>query len=329
MQTEEFIKKVRVRAGLDDNEQAKKSIDSVFDALRARISHEGGDNVASQLPKELKEMWEAGLMEHLKRAVTGFERMDLGGFLAKVADEAGLQDIGQSETVTRAVFRTLQEQITPGASKAIENQLPPDIRDFWVSSAPQAEETTETPTVFVTEEVRTEMLIIGMPGSMTEYDEESEVAESNLRPDMPSGYDVDMTIAMTEAQVRDMTQKGQEPYGAQRLGEVTEGSKEVQPPSVDRIQMTTPPQSRGTAGPGSEIYYRSDPQLSQEIEHMLDEDEDLKAENIDVFVQAGNVTLRGKVKSNNQRESAGRVAAKALGVGEIRNELIVMEQNQP
>lgn len=305
MQTEEFIKKVRVRGSLDDNEQSKDAIHAVFSTLRARISHEGGDNLAAQLPKELKDMWEKGIIEHLQRSVTGFERLDLGGFFARVADEVGFRDIQQSETVTRAVFITLQEQITPGAAIAVDKQLPNDIRDFWQSCAPKratvemAVETTEA-------DVERKSLITTSPNLMSNTSTEETLA-TTPNFDIPTGYDVDMTVAQTEAQVRDMIGK----------------ARHVEPPSVERIQITPPVKARGNSGPGSEIYYRSDPEMTQEIEQMLYESAELESEDVDVFVQAGNVTLRGIVKSESVRDIAGKIAARALGVGEVRNELTI------
>ncbi|MBI2842309.1 MAG: DUF2267 domain-containing protein [Armatimonadetes bacterium] len=138
MQPEEFLKKVRQRSGLDTNEEARRAVDAVFGALRARISHGGGDNVADQLPKELRELWESGLVEHLMRSITGVERMDLHEFLARVQNAAHLANIDHAEAVTRAVFMTMREQITHGAQQAIANQLPEDIRAIWLASAPEA-----------------------------------------------------------------------------------------------------------------------------------------------------------------------------------------------
>jgi osmotically-inducible protein OsmY len=95
---------------------------------------------------------------------------------------------------------------------------------------------------------------------------------------------------------------------------------------MDRVTMASPPgEHRDTEGPGSAEHYRSDAQLTEEIEDMLEESDEVNSEHIDVFVQSGNVTLRGSVKTPQERELAVRTASEALGVGEIRAELDLEE----
>lgn len=139
MQTEEFLKKVRIRAGLKDNEEARRATDAVFGALKARISHGGGHNVADQFPKELKKLWESGIVEHIVDSLAGVEHMNLNRFLARVQDAAHLANTDEAEGVTRAVFMTMYEQISPGAVSAISHQLPEDIRALWQTSRPAEE----------------------------------------------------------------------------------------------------------------------------------------------------------------------------------------------
>ncbi|MEN6520409.1 MAG: DUF2267 domain-containing protein [Armatimonadota bacterium] len=139
MQTDEFLKKVRLRAGLEDNERARQAIDAVFGALRARISHAGGDNAAEQLPKEIRELWESGLAEHVTRSFTGVDRMALNEFLGRVQSRARLANADHAEAVVRAVFMTMKEQLTRGAQQSIEHQLPDDIRVLWQTSNAPAE----------------------------------------------------------------------------------------------------------------------------------------------------------------------------------------------
>ncbi|MEN6371334.1 MAG: DUF2267 domain-containing protein [Armatimonadota bacterium] len=139
MQTDEFLKKVRLRAGLEDNERARQATDAVFGALRARISHAGGDNAAEQLPKEIRELWEKGLAEHVTRSFVGVDRMDLSEFLGRVQARAHLANADHAEAVVRAVFMTMKEQLTRGAQYSIEHQLPDDLRALWQTSNPPSE----------------------------------------------------------------------------------------------------------------------------------------------------------------------------------------------
>jgi uncharacterized protein (DUF2267 family) len=131
MQTDEFLKRVRQRAGLKDDKDAQRAIAGVFGTLRSRISHAGGDNMAQQLPKEIRELWEGSLAEHILRSLKGVERMDLKRFVSHVQDAAHIGDVVEAEMITRAVFMTLREQISDGERFAIAAQLPLDIRELW------------------------------------------------------------------------------------------------------------------------------------------------------------------------------------------------------
>ncbi|MCE5321867.1 DUF2267 domain-containing protein [bacterium] len=272
MQTEEFLKKVKQRAGLIDNNSAKRASEAVFETLRARISHEGGDNVAAQLPKELKDLWESNVFEHVQRKVMGGERFDLGGFLASVAQKLGLDDISQAETVTKAVFMSMHEQITQGAAQSISHQLPQDIRIFWESSVAQ---------------------------QTFPYEWEAPVETMEQET---------IVLAETEEEIK----AGQET------------SPSVHPPAMDRVTMAS--EHAGVQGPASVEHYRSDSQLAEEIGEMLAESDELDPEHIEVFVERGNVTLRGSVKTSQEREVAIEIASEALGVGEIRSELEVISE---
>ncbi len=256
MHEEEFLSKIKQRAGLKDLDEARRDTEAVFETLRARISHEGGDNVAEQFPLELKRLWESGLLEHVAGSVTGFERYDLGAFLANVAQRLGVQDVREAEMITIAVFAALKDQITPGASHAIESQLPEDIRTFWKNAEP-------------------------------------EVLSRQTGPP----FEMEAPVLSGE---------------------------ELLPPAAERMNIAPPPEERADAeGPGSATHYRSDNQLTQEIEELLGSSDELDAERINVFVQAGNVTLKGHVKTPKERDTAAKTAARALGIGDIWNEIIV------
>ena len=136
MESEEILKRVSGRAGLHNRDEAREAVDAVFDALRSRIFHETGDNIASQLPKEIRLMWESGTFEHVLRKITGFERMDLEEFLTRVKERLKFEDLDRARLVTQAVFMTLQETITPGAASKISAELPHDLRDLWEKSIP-------------------------------------------------------------------------------------------------------------------------------------------------------------------------------------------------
>jgi uncharacterized protein (DUF2267 family) len=136
MEVERFFREVRDRAGLETREQVENAVRAVFGALRDRISPGGAANVASQLPRELRELWDAGVLHEAARVIGGVDRMDQEEFLRRVQNACHLPDINQAESVTRAVFAVLQEQITPGESHAVEAQLPPDLKEMWAEERP-------------------------------------------------------------------------------------------------------------------------------------------------------------------------------------------------
>lgn len=143
MESEQFLKKVRERGGLKNTDQARQAVKAVFDALRTRISHRSGDNVAAQLPLEIKQLWESGPQDHVAREMGGFERMNLQEFLDRIQNAPGVKDEVRASVVTRAVFSTMREQITEGAARSVESELPDDIRNFWQSSTPPPEPSEE------------------------------------------------------------------------------------------------------------------------------------------------------------------------------------------
>lgn len=153
MQTDKFLKKVRIRAGFEDNERARQVTEAVFTALRARISHAGGDNIAEQFPKDIRDLWESGLIDHIARGLKGIDRMDLGEFLGRVQNKAHLANADEAEAVIRAVFMTMKEQLSQGAQQAIEHQLPQDIRSLWQHSNAPAEEKAQPSGRYGTEQV--------------------------------------------------------------------------------------------------------------------------------------------------------------------------------
>lgn len=143
MESEEFFKRISVRSGIHGRDAVRDATGAVFEVLRARISRGLGDNIAAQLPAEVKQMWESGALEHLVRGIGGFRRMDLEEFIVRVQDSLDLE-MEDAELLTMAVFKTLQEQVTPGASKKIEETLPDDLAAFWRNCRPHAP-VTQTP----------------------------------------------------------------------------------------------------------------------------------------------------------------------------------------
>lgn len=136
MDADEFFKRVSTRSGIHGRDQVIAATASVLQALRARISHDTGDNMAAQLPNEIRELWKSPPTGHPGVEEAEFERMDLDEFLDRIRTTCGLAGRNEAAEVARAVFTTIQEQITPGAADHVASELPEDIREFWEESVP-------------------------------------------------------------------------------------------------------------------------------------------------------------------------------------------------
>lgn len=309
MQTEEFIKLVSIRGEIHSREDTENATKAVFQTLKERIVHDTGDNIKSQLPQGIQKLWETGLLQHIAEKAGRPTRMDLSGFIGRVADRLETGDFVYAERVSRAVITTLRQSITPGAQDEVLYELPEDLREFWKSATPpempmEAEEARR--------KAREQHIQEGPPFEMEAPVEEEAGAASWAGSGTcePCAEEPGLE-EVTEIDVIDMRSK-----------------HEVRPPSEERMEIVPPPGMRDpNAGPGSATHYRSDPQLEEEIRQMLEESDELEADNIDVQVLAGNITLRGHVKSEERRDQVGHVAAKALGVGDILNEIVVEEKH--
>ena len=69
----------------------------------------------------------------------------------------------------------------------------------------------------------------------------------------------------------------------------------------------------------------SDGEILDQVHLKLASDQDVGARNIDVQVQKGAVTLKGKVRSEKQREKAEKLVKKVKGVTSVANQLIVSQ----
>lgn len=346
MQSDEFIKLVSVRAETHSRDETEHVIKAVFETLRDRIVHDTGDNVKAQLPHDLQRLWESGFVDHVAHKMSGPVRMDLSGFIGRVADRLNTDDFSRAEKATAAVFMTLRQAVTPGAQESIEKEFPEDIKEFWLRQQPP-EMPEESP---ASQKAAAQQ---GPPYEMEAPVKGATEEEAGTGPWRgESAYESGRTGGeqpATGAQMhteegwhhREVGQSGQPLEAEQEIvlepGSMARGQQEgaqaaeqqqAHPPAEERVELVPPPGAHdASAGPGSDTHYRSDPQLEQEIRQLLEDSGEVDAGKIDIFVQAGNATLRGHAKDHHQRDMAGRIAAKALGVGSIFNEVIV-EENQ-
>lgn len=290
MQAGEFVKKVRERAGLENNESAMAVIDGFFATLRARITHESGDNIAEQLPQDLQGHWEKGFIDHIKRKFSGTERMDLPEFIQRVQQEAKLGATCNAEHVTRSVIITFREAISPGADHTIVSQLPEDIRNFWLSSVPEA----------VRDEVKAkkpEVMVAGSEGVPADYYTETDY------------------VAHTEH--AGPTAMVPEP-GTERTEEHVEAR--IEPPAGEY--------GPEYIGPSAASLDRSDDQIMRDISDILASNPHIHAGMINVVVHAGKVRLTGIVPSVDEKEHITEVTCRVLGVVDVDNEIAAEQEKR-
>lgn len=129
MRTYEFYRTVMATGGVASREVARRATAAVFHALRDRLQPAEADQVAAQLPVELKAVWHAG--EALERAPVRTNRQR---FYERVKAEADLTSIADARAATRAVFAALELALTPGEAEDVVAQLPKDLKGVWTTA---------------------------------------------------------------------------------------------------------------------------------------------------------------------------------------------------
>jgi len=106
----------------------------VFQELRDRITSKESQDVAAQLPTELKTMWLEG-----ERAQRSVRRTHGPEFIGDIRRLAALPDDAEAERAVTAVFATLQDALgsptgMQGEAWDVFSQLPKDLKVLWLRS---------------------------------------------------------------------------------------------------------------------------------------------------------------------------------------------------
>jgi uncharacterized protein (DUF2267 family) len=125
MQYDEFISKVAQRTGWE-REQAEAVTRATLATLSARITSGEADDLAAQLPQELKSPLSSGPAKAVPFDVAEFKR--------RLAEHAAVPE-DQAEKGIRAVFATLSEAVTGGEFDDVLSQLPNDYRSLVTAPA--------------------------------------------------------------------------------------------------------------------------------------------------------------------------------------------------
>jgi uncharacterized protein (DUF2267 family) len=111
-------------------EESKRVTAMVLRALRARLTRDEAEQVAAQLPRPLKEVWNLG--DRPGRRPVKLRRDE---FLPRVKHEAGLSSGEAARRLTEAVFAALKTQLSPGEADDVLAQLPRDLNTVWTAAA--------------------------------------------------------------------------------------------------------------------------------------------------------------------------------------------------
>jgi uncharacterized protein (DUF2267 family) len=112
-----------------DRKLAERATATVFHTLRDRLTPGEADQLAAQLPRELRQVWDQGA--HEGRVPT---KLHLPEFLERVKDGAGLPSAKEARWMTLAVFAALKEHVSTGESADVWSQLPKDLKELWAEA---------------------------------------------------------------------------------------------------------------------------------------------------------------------------------------------------
>lgn len=129
-----FLRMVADRLRCDER-RADALITVVFQELRGRLTPKEAADVASQLPKPLKERWLEN--EDPRRTVHRIHRNE---FVGRIRQRAVLPDEAEAERAIRAVFAVLQHALgsphgTEGEAWDVFAQLPKDLKSLWLEAS--------------------------------------------------------------------------------------------------------------------------------------------------------------------------------------------------
>jgi uncharacterized protein (DUF2267 family) len=124
MTTSTFYRTVSKTGHQPDRSVVKRATAAVLHALRDRLTGEEADQVAAQLPIELKDVWHEG-----ERRDGEPVKLDLAAFCERVRRDVGLPSAREARWMILAVFAALKTQISPGEARHVMAQLPKELWD--------------------------------------------------------------------------------------------------------------------------------------------------------------------------------------------------------
>lgn len=130
MQYDEFLRQVQERAGLDSLDDARGLTETVLTTLAEPLSREVTNELAAQLPKELKTLLE----EHHTDPVRAMARYSAEEFVNRVK---GRLDVTyqQGAELANAVLVVLRQAVSAGTMERVRADLPEDYERLFSGNA--------------------------------------------------------------------------------------------------------------------------------------------------------------------------------------------------
>jgi uncharacterized protein (DUF2267 family) len=132
MQHDEFIQRVQKYAGLDSSDEAVAVTEAVLSTLGERLYRTEQSDVASQLPRGIKEFLVARQKPENTRA--DVQHFSLEEFKRRVSARAGTR-YPEGARLTHAVMKVLQEAVSAGEIADMRQALPKDYDALFEESA--------------------------------------------------------------------------------------------------------------------------------------------------------------------------------------------------
>jgi uncharacterized protein (DUF2267 family) len=137
--TATFYRRVLDETGGTDRRLAERGTAAVLRALRDRLTPDEARQLAAQLPRALREIWDAGADWGVRPVK--LHRREL---YERVKADAALPSIREARVMVVAVFAALKSQISPGESDDVSAQLPADLRELWAEAGAWAGRDVDT-----------------------------------------------------------------------------------------------------------------------------------------------------------------------------------------
>lgn len=126
MDKHQFLTEVKNELRLKDMAEAETASRSVLAALTDRITDEEANDLASQLPHDLRDF--------IRRRTGPLQKMDMDTFVSRIQGDLDLETWDQAARVAAGVFAVLKRAVSPGEWEDVVSQLPRELQDMFVTA---------------------------------------------------------------------------------------------------------------------------------------------------------------------------------------------------